>query len=697
MKNKKSYILILGSLMSVVACQNFSQNSVTDPTVLEPDLGTTLSDQGIILPQDLKTFQISLNDASADYSKIKPWGSCEALSHAVVNQTLSQFYEYYKNDVPCQPLMMDTTATDSAEMSSEGSASNATVEFTKQNSQIAGVLEADTVFANATHVFQVYYDQIHVYQTWPKENFAQLNSLENPFENNGLVFKKIILSENTLYAFAQLYPLTSKAISAEVSSIARDDSERDFTLLIYDVSVANAPTLLEKTVYKNADFVTARLAESKLHVFGKSRLAPEVNYYPADLDLSDGDICEGVHVSEGTMQNVKRYIKAQAQELIAFQVEDVLPKKQHINVSGDVIAEASLDCENIYATTLQNGDSVFWGDVISVENQAQELGSAFDVALQSNRGQVYMNQETLVLYETINPYRFDVRDENQNQVSATTFNLIQIENEAITPYTWIAHTALSGTLDSSWQIDVQGDVMRVVTEVRHNQQDVFFDPAPDAVRFYTLSVEGEALKIEGQIDSLVEGEEIYGVRYIQDKAYIVTMLTTYFWDPLFVIDTSDILKPKVLGSLEMPGFSSYLELIDENTLMGIGYNSDCGWMVCDLKVSLYDVGDSALPSELANHIFEDSYGFGALTHLQVHVSDVDGTKKMFVPYSYYDEEQNIEGQRVSVVSLENNTVTEEKTVNLNSTDSVERTIRYYDGNVDVLYVITVSDVYPIDL
>ena len=41
-------------------------------------------------------------------------------------------------------------------------------------------------------------------------------------------------------------------------------------------------------------------------------------------------------------------------------------------------------------------------------------------------------------------------------------------------------------------------------------------------------------------------------------------------DPVFSLDLSDPTNPQVTGELKIPGFSDYLQLIDENHLLAIG-------------------------------------------------------------------------------------------------------------------------------
>jgi uncharacterized secreted protein with C-terminal beta-propeller domain len=51
------------------------------------------------------------------------------------------------------------------------------------------------------------------------------------------------------------------------------------------------------------------------------------------------------------------------------------------------------------------------------------------------------------------------------------------------------------------------------------------------------------------------GENFKSSRYIGDKLYLVTYQSI---DPLFVIDMEDISKPKIIGELKIPGYSTYL-------------------------------------------------------------------------------------------------------------------------------------------
>ena len=99
-------------------------------------------------------------------------------------------------------------------------------------------------------------------------------------------------------------------------------------------------------------------------------------------------------------------------------------------------------------------------------------------------------------------------------------------------------------------------------------------------------------------------EQIYSVRFMQDRAYIVTFEKV---DPLYVIDLSNPSQPSIAGELEIPGYSDYLHPIGNDLLLGIGKdakvgNSGTSWYQ-GVKVSLFDVSDIQQPTELGNIVF----------------------------------------------------------------------------------------------
>ena len=91
-------------------------------------------------------------------------------------------------------------------------------------------------------------------------------------------------------------------------------------------------------------------------------------------------------------------------------------------------------------------------------------------------------------------------------------------------------------------------------------------------------------------------EQIYAVRFVGDKAYVVTFRTV---DPLYVLDLSVAADPKVVGELKIDGFSDYLIPLSPSLLLGVGKDATSEGLIRGVKIGLIDVSNPAKPTQLA--------------------------------------------------------------------------------------------------
>ncbi|MBB4823045.1 putative secreted protein with C-terminal beta-propeller domain [Sporosarcina luteola] len=157
-------------------------------------------------------------------------------------------------------------------------------------------------------------------------------------------------------------------------------------------------------------------------------------------------------------------------------------------------------------------------------------------------------------------------------------------------------TELKGTVLNQFSMDEHNGYFRVVM----TEGNMWDDKNPSKNHLFVLD---KGMKLVGSVENLAKGERIYSARFMGDKAYMVTFRET---DPLFVIDVANPVKPQVLGELKIPGFSNYLHPLDENHLIGFGYetvaekNPSGGEPFIrtkGMKLSLFDVTDFANPKE----------------------------------------------------------------------------------------------------
>ncbi len=162
-----------------------------------------------------------------------------------------------------------------------------------------------------------------------------------------------------------------------------------------------------------------------------------------------------------------------------------------------------------------------------------------------------------------------------------------------------------GHVISQFSMDEKGEYFRIATT--KNRTWSRYADKKQTESYNNLYVLDENLKMVGELEGLAKGERIYSVRFMQDRAYMVTFKQV---DPLFVIDLKNPKKPKVLGELKIPGFSNYLHPYDEDTLIGLGrdtYENEWGGVrTGGVKLSLFDVEDVANPKEVDTYILGSS-------------------------------------------------------------------------------------------
>lgn len=107
-------------------------------------------------------------------------------------------------------------------------------------------------------------------------------------------------------------------------------------------------------------------------------------------------------------------------------------------------------------------------------------------------------------------------------------------------------------------------------------------------------------------------EDIYSVRFEDDMAYLVTFRRT---DPLYAIDLSDPLDPKIAGELEIPGYASYMHPLSGDYLFTLGMNADESGFVEGLKFELVKV-EGGQPRVVDQVLLPNAYSSEALQNLR---------------------------------------------------------------------------------
>ena len=127
------------------------------------------------------------------------------------------------------------------------------------------------------------------------------------------------------------------------------------------------------------------------------------------------------------------------------------------------------------------------------------------------------------------------------------------------------------------------------------------DPATHST-FSVLAQKARKLEVVGAVGQIAPTEDIRSVRFAGPRGYVVTFKKT---DPLFVIDLADPRAPKVLGELKIPGFSTYMQPLDDDNLLTIGYDADDQGSFAyfqGILLQIFDVRDPTQPRLRHKHV-----------------------------------------------------------------------------------------------
>lgn len=147
-----------------------------------------------------------------------------------------------------------------------------------------------------------------------------------------------------------------------------------------------------------------------------------------------------------------------------------------------------------------------------------------------------------------------------------------------------AYADVIGSVNDQFSMDEHDGTFRVATTSDHNGEDV-----------NNLFILDRKMKLMGSVIGFARDEHIEAVRYIRDKAYVITYEQT---DPLFIIDLADPKNPVIEGHVKISGFSTLLVPVDAENLLGLGFSTEStefGEATNGVKLALFDIRDPSHP------------------------------------------------------------------------------------------------------
>lgn len=362
------------------------------------------------------------------------------------------------------------------------------------------------------------------------------------FDNKEFSPQEIFLKDNKIVVIG----ITNRKV--EKKNIANTEeyyptNETYTTAKIYNIEDRTNPKL-ERTIELEGYYLSSRMIGDNVYLISNKNIyAYLCNYYKATQ--LDEEEFKPKYVDTATGESIKS---------INFDCIYYIPEFEDTNYL------------NIAAFNITNNEPASINSYLGAGNQ--------------------MYASSTNLYITKTKYNYD--DETDINTEIYKFNL----KDATCTFSKTGE--VPGSVLNQFSMDENNGYFRIATT-----DSTSWDSESNTNNLYVLN---ENLEIVGKVEGLAPGERIYSVRFMGNRAYMVTFVQT---DPLFVIDLSDPTNPTVLGELKIPGYSTYLHPYDENHLIGFGENTkvvNYGYgdqVVTDgMKIALFDVTDPNNPTEM---------------------------------------------------------------------------------------------------
>lgn len=279
----------------------------------------------------------------------------------------------------------------------------------------------------------------------------------------------------------------------------------------------------------------------------------------------------------------------------ASTVEDWVPQLTIADGDGDVIDESVLvPCDRLYRPSAFAGFGVV--GVLTADVAEDGLADGMGVGVLSSGETVYASPTSLFVATN----QWIEAGEQDDEASASDImpapqmgsqrtDVHQFLTEGASPAQYQASGSIDGRILNQFSMSEHDDHLRIaVTEGNWGE-------STDS-SVVILARRGESLDEVGRVGGLGQGEQIYAVRFMGDRGYVVTFRQI---DPLYTLDLADPANPQLLGELKIPGFSSYLHPVGDDLLAGVGQDATDEGRVTGSQISLFDVSDPANPERVA--------------------------------------------------------------------------------------------------
>jgi hypothetical protein len=496
-----------------------------------------------------------------------------------MNKTLDDTIATYK--MGGSRCVLEAGTIPPAASASAGGGSAMTASAT--NNQVAGVDEADFIKNDTRYIYELGHGAFRILEAWPAEQTHEISRVAI----SGTPTKLFVEGERAL-----VYVSVPKEGNSAVGDARFTRSEcsygydcqftgdgNDTSILIFDISDRTAPKQLRRLDLTGSLIAARRIGAAAHSVVTTPPITFPVSYWPEGISQ-----CSGTPPDEAELKkSLDQFEALRAKNTTIIEttpISAVVPSVRE----GDTDYAAD-ECSSVYRAS---GDGSAYTTLVSLDMAKSDAPVLATIV--TRPGAVYASAETLYMavpqQASANGPWFN---ELPSDSEGSSLHAFRIGTDPSTT-AYIASGVVKGRVLNQFAMDEHSGHLRIATTTGH---------LPDPKAHNTLSVlkrDVEGLQLVGQVDQIATSEDIRSVRFEGDRGFMVTFKKT---DPLFAFDLSDPSAPKLLGELMIPGFSTYIHMLDDKHLLTIGYDADDhgDFAFFDgVIIQIFDVSNPAQPT-----------------------------------------------------------------------------------------------------
>jgi uncharacterized secreted protein with C-terminal beta-propeller domain len=485
------------------------------------------------------------------------------------------------------------------------------------NVQVAGVDEADLVETDGEYLYIISGQELVIVQAGIGDDLNVMSRVHLDERPVGMYLSgnRLALVSSSTMEFGNLFPLGRPLIWGGAPLLtdvfgfpAEEPDPPTTTVTLLDITDRAAPTLVQKTEMEG-QLVTSRTVDGQLRLVltNDLRLPMPIARPLQETDRAAQFKPKAEPIGEASQLRLAvdqawllptdeaPWVYETREEYLARVREDFLaaagPQIRRLSLDGSVISESPL----LNATEIYLPESHLNSHAVTVATfdlTSNATGpAATSTIMTSGQPQVYVDEDSIYVFAEQAP-TYQQSELGIWIMPATSVWKFQIDPESH-GIELVATGEFDGAILNQFAADKQDGRLRVVTQANWSST---------GQSVHVLEQDGDELNVVGSLTGIATNEQLYSVRFIDDNVFFVTFRQT---DPLFVVDLSDPQNPQLRGELHIPGFSDYLQPIDEHHLLAVGRDADENTGAFEeLQVSIFDISDLTDPQLLHRYTFE---------------------------------------------------------------------------------------------